>query len=115
MQAALGLQLAGYVLEAIEQLVTARRDVLHAGHGMGRHAAVLAHVLDKAANGFCLLVKLGLGQVLVQGNKAIDDHRGGMTAGNKALELVHGLGDGAAKAHKGAGERCVGCLHVLHS
>lgn len=57
------------------------------------HAAVLAHVVDKALDGLKLLGESCI-IVGVQRNECVRYREGGMSAGDKAFDDIHSFGNG---------------------
>ena len=60
---------------------------------VGGHAAVFAHMVDKALDGLKLLGESGI-IVSVQRNKGVRNREGGMSAGDKAFDDIHSFGNG---------------------
>ena len=104
---ACGLHKGAYLADCCEQIGFGTRE-LDLNAVVGGHAAVLAHVVDKARDGLKLLGEDAVIIVSVQRNKGVRYREGGMSTGDKAFDDIHGFGNGRAQACEGIDELLLG-------
>ena len=81
-----------YLADCCEQISLGTRE-LDFDAVVGGHTAVLTHVVDKVLDGLKLLGESCI-IVSVQRDECVRYREGGMSAGDKALDDIHGFGNG---------------------